>query len=453
MERIVYNSLFSLFHHNLLFQDKSLSFDTKDLYQNAVKPGKHSVQDLADKLYNIVGDAISNCTDSQISLTLTGGMDSRVILSCLLKAGIKPNCLTYGHSKAKDVFFAKELAKGFGLNFHNAVNMQPKKDWYYKWVIETIKRDNGNSHLHRAHRTAAIAEHAEQYCPSILFTGHMGGEGLRGFTYNNYFSSSFFESVNEGREKPIDAAKKVLGAYFIKTEHIDYTDLLEQISGLSWMRNDKETNEFFFLYDLVAKIHHAQDIRIFKNYVPKVVPVYLQKSYLDMLFSSQHHFLGKKKGLLGRLSNPFVHCKLIEYLYPKLLDFPMTNGYKPKEYLKGLWYYVPMKIFRDIKQKKKFAPTFSYGKWYYDFVKEHSQNISPDIWEFYDRKKYMNALNKNSHGIDEGYWHKFSNPIYFDLVEKLKKEASYNAGCDFTRQQSRIIAKVGNRMQKKGIQF
>ena len=85
----------------------------------------------------------------------------------------------------------------------------------------------------------------------------MGGEGLRGLIYNNYFASSFFESVNEGREKPIYAAKKVLSAYFIKTEHIDYTDLLEQISGLSWMRNDKETNKFFFLYDLVAKIHHA----------------------------------------------------------------------------------------------------------------------------------------------------------------------------------------------------
>lgn len=423
MERITYISLFSLFHHNILFQNKTLSFNTKNLYQNAVKPAKYSVRDLADTLYNIVCDNISNFTDPQISLTLTGGMDSRVILACLLKAGVKPNCLTYGHSGAKDVVFARKLAKAFGLNFHNPVNRQPQKDWYYKWVIETIKRDNGNSYLHRAHRTAAIAEHAEQYCPKILFTGHMGGEGLRGLTYNNYFSSPFFESVNEGHEQPIVAVKKILDSYFLKTEHVDILDVLNHIKDLSWMQHDRETNKFFFLYNLVAKIHHAQDLRIYNTYMPKVVPIYLQKSYLKILFRSPNHFLAKRKGLLGRLTNPYVYCKMIEYLYPKLLDYPLANGYKPKEYLEGLWYFVPMKIFRNLKHQKQFFSTFSYGKWYVDFVKEHTQNINTEIWDIYDQKKYMNALEKNCHRTDEGYWHKFSNPIFFDLLEKYKKGA------------------------------
>ncbi|MCK5607636.1 hypothetical protein KAR91_37475, partial [Candidatus Pacearchaeota archaeon] len=200
-------------------------------------------------------------------------------------------------------------------------------------------------------------------------------------------------------------------------------DLHDQISGLRWMRHDKETNKLFFLYDLVAKIHHAQDIRIYNTYVPKVVPVYLEKSYLDILFGSPYNFLSRKKGMLGRLANPYVHCKLIEYLYPKLLDYPLSNGYKPREYLMGWWYYVPTKMLRDFRHKKKFPPTFSYGKWYIDFVKEHSQNISSDIWDIYDRKKYMNALEKSTHNIDEGYWHKFSNPILFDLVEKYKRGA------------------------------
>jgi len=422
--KIIHKALFSLFHHDVNYQDELFSFSTEELYSKTTGSQKHSIQNIADTLYSIVTENLSNHTDSSISQTLTGGMDSRVILACLLKAGIKPNCFTYGNPGAKDVYFAKELAKSFGLKFHNAANKRPSKEWYYKWALETIKRDNGNSHLYRAHRTAAIAEHWEKYAPKVLFTGHMGGEGLRGLTYNNYFASEFFESVNEGREKPIDAAKRVLNSYFIKTDCIDFQELLYRAYALSWMQHDKETNKIFFLYDLVGKIHHAQDIRLYSTYIPKVVPVYLQEKYLNTLFNSPYHFLAKKKGILGRLTNPYVHCKLIEFLYPKLLNYPLSNGYKPREYLKGMWYYIPVKTYRAFRQKKLHAPTFSYGEWFVDFVKEHSQNISSEIWEIYDRNKYFEALKKENHMADEGYWHKFSNPIFFDLMEKRKKRMS-----------------------------
>lgn len=414
-------ALFSLFHHDLTFQSRIFDFDTLRLHQLSKSPPKNSIENIADTLYSIITEHIEGLKDSDISMTLTGGMDSRVILACLLKAGIKPNCMAYGNPGASDIYFARKLAQGVGLDFHNAASAGPNSGWYYKWVIETLNQDNGNSHLHRAHRTAAIAEHAEKYSPKVLFTGHMGGEGLRGLSYNNYYTSPFFESVNEGNAKPIDVLKKNLGNYFLLTENINFDDLVDHVTGLPWMQHDRETNKLFFLYDLVGKIHHTQDIRLCKTYVPEVVPVYLQKSYLDILFSSSYHFLAKKKGVMGRLANPYVHCKLIESLYPELLDHPLSNGYKPMEYVKGLWHYVPIKLYRKFKHKKQFAPTFSYGQWYVDFVKEHAANISPDIWKIYDRKKYMNALEKQNHKTDEGYWHKFSNPIFFDLLAKHQK--------------------------------
>lgn len=421
-KKLINAALFSLFHHDIDFKDDHIFFNTMDLYEKTTRAHNLTIEDVADSIYGIITDHIENFGDSQISLTLTGGMDSRVILACLLKAGVKPNCLTFGNPGAGDIFFAKKLAREFGLDFHNAVQNDPTKDWYYHWVVNTIKRDNGNAHLHRAHRTAAIAEHAEQFSPKVLFTGHMGGEGLRGLGYNNYFASSFFESVNEGRESPGDAAGKVLEAYFIEKEKIPGIDeILKMVADLSWMQHSREINKLFFLYDLVGKIHHSQDIRLYRSYVPKVVPVYLQKRYLDVLFESSCHFLAKKQGVMGRLSNPHVHCRLIELLYPKLLDYPLSNGYAPKEYLKGLWYYVPVKTIRSFMQKKQYAPTFSYGPWYVDFVNEHAQNIDDDIWQIYDRNKYMVNLKTGDHKSDEGYWHKFSNPIFFDLVEKYKK--------------------------------
>jgi hypothetical protein len=426
MANLTKTPVFTIFHHDVNYKDECYLFETDDLLARSLRPAKRSIREIADVLFRIVTDNLSGITDSDVSLTLTGGMDSRVILACLLKAGIKPNCITFGNPHARDIYFAQKLAREFDLPFHNAVQQKPNKDWYYKWVIETIKIDNGNSHLHRAHRTAAMAEHAEKYSPKVLFTGHMGGEGLRGLGYNNYFASPFFQVVNEGHAESKSALEKTLEDYFLKTGQIDLDALLDQVHSLSWMRHDKEINKLFFLYDLVGKIHHAQDIRLYNHYVPTVVPVYLEKEYLEVLFGSPFHFLAKKKGLAGRLSNPFVHCKLIEALYPKLLEYPLSNGYRPAEYLKGLWYYVPVKLFRSFRHKKQFAPTFSYGQWYVDFVNEQSWEIGPEIWEIFDKNKYMKALNTDSHQQDEGYWHKFSNPIFFNLKAAHEKQRSYS---------------------------
>lgn len=421
MNKSIFYSIFSLFHHDVSNQSNLLDFDTKHLYNLTNETVKNEFINIVETIFNIVKSNIKNYKDSEVSLTLTGGMDSRIILACLLKAGIKPNCLTFGNPNSWDVICAKNIAESNGLVFHNACKKPPSKEWYYKWVVETIKRGKGDCHLHRAHRTAAIAEHTEVYKPKVLFTGHMGGEGLRGLTYNNYFSSPFFELVNERQETTLKSAKQVLRNYFLNEENNDYENLFGEIQNLSWMNHDRETNKFFFLYDLVAKIHHAQDIRLYQSYIPKVVPVYLQQEYLEALFGSPYNFLSKGHNVLNRLRNPEFYCKAIKAIYPPLLDLPFANGFTPQEYLKGLWYYVPVKIFRDHRKEKKYAPTYSYGNWYVDFVKEHSQNITPEIWEIFNKERYMEALENNIHHSDEGYWHRFSNPIYFDLVNKYKE--------------------------------
>lgn len=421
MKKTEKTAVFTLFHHDVDYKNKHLSFDTQELLSMSLIPAERTIKDIADTIYKIVTDNLADKTNAEISITLTGGLDSRVILACLLKANVRPNCLTFGNPNASDIHFARKLAQEFNLPFHNAVQQPPTKECYYNWVLETIKIDNGNSHLHRAHRTAAIAEHVQQFSPKVLFVGHMGGEGLRGVENSNYLTSPFLKNFIEGRDEPKAALQKTLESYFLKTDWVDFDSLLDKILTLPWMRHDGQANRIFLLYDLVGKIHHAQDIRLYSHYVPNVVPVFLQKEYLNVLFSSPFHFLAKKKGFAGRLANPHVYCKLLEILYPKLLEYPLSNGYKPIEYLKGLWYCVPKKLYRSIKQKRKFGPTFSYGQWYVDFVKEQSREIKPEIWEIYDKEKYMEALHTAAHQREEGYWHKFSNPIFFSLKAACEK--------------------------------
>ena len=411
-------ALFSLFHHDIYFHDEN-KIDTNKLINLTDKKENISIKELGELLIKNIEQAVEGLNDSEISITLTGGMDSRVILACLLKLGIKPNCLTFGSPHSADVVYAKQLAKSIGLNFHNTASFPPDSTCYKKWVEKVIQLDNGNAHLHRAHRLAAIAEHASEYQPKLLLIGHMGGEGLRGLGYNNYFSSRFFEEVNKKGKTIEDSFSSVLDEYFIRKENLDIKAIIEAIKKLPYMSEDHHKNEFYFLYDLIGNIHHQQDIRLYKKHIKNVHPVYLQENYLTALFSSKHHFLNNPSGILGKMNNPKVHSLLIRHIYPSLLNYPLSKGYKPSEYLKGLWYVVPKKIWRKYTSKKKYGSNFSYGKWYVDFVKEHSENISDEIWEHYDKEKYMHTLYKNKHETNEGYWHKFSNPIFFDLKNKL----------------------------------
>lgn len=419
MDRRDYN-FYSLFHHDISYVNLLTDFNANDLVTLVNDTPKAEIKDIADSLYSIIRNNITGLKDSEISLTLTGGLDSRLILACLLRAGVKPNCMTYGNSQSTDVYFAKKLAGAFNLEYHNACNIEPTKEWYCKWVIETIKRDKGHSHLHRAHRTAAIAEHVELYNPKVLFTGHMGGEGLRGLTYNNYFSSPFFELVNEKKMRPLDALTLILKSYFINIEGQDLKQLTTEVMDLPWMKNDVTTNKLYYLYDLVAQIHHYQDIRLYKSYIPKVIPVFLQKAYLITLFSSKYSFLSRDKEFFKKLYNPYIYCKLLDYLFPELLKYPLANGFTPEEYLKGIWYYIPVKVYRKKLFKNSYPSSFSYGKWFEEFVKEHAHNIDPWIWDHYNRDVYFKSLKENKHLTDEGYWHKFSNPVFFDLVNKYR---------------------------------
>ena len=79
------------------------------------------------------------------------------------------------------------------------------------------------------------------------------------------------------------------------------------------MRHDNETNKLYLLYDLIAKIHHSQDIRIYLYHIPTVIPVYLQKEYLYKVHNSPYSYTNRTKGIFSRMQNPFVYCKMLEY--------------------------------------------------------------------------------------------------------------------------------------------
>ena len=412
-------ALFSLFHHDITPNLNGTSLLEESHFNALNSAPVCDDQSIIQVILDVVQEATLDCGIGEVGITLTGGFDSRVILAALLFLGIKPVCLTYGNPLNKDIIISKRICKTLGLKHLNAVNQSPTAKSYLEDVKETINIDEGKAHLHRAHRMAAIKEFTKKYKIKVLLTGHFGGEQIRGLSYNNYFSSEIFKCFNEKNTKLKPLIQSILKSYFIKESSYSMNQLEKQIKKLNWMQDDKLKNKLYFLYDLVGMNHHKQDIRLYSKFVKRVVPVYLDERFINTLIRSPHHFARKKTGKLASLSHPKLYCNIIASLYPSLLDIELSNGYKPKDYRKGLIYYAIKRSIKKYILKPHNPPSFSYGQWYHDFVAENSAHIDSAVWTHYDKKAYFEALNNGEHLSNEGYWHKFSNPIFFNLKKKL----------------------------------
>lgn len=414
------NALFSLFHHNVIEVLNEKFHFTDKLWSNLQQPISVTEIEISQEILTIIKENTNNINHKEIGLTLTGGFDSRVILAALLHLGIKPICFTYGNEKNRDIQIARTICEKLGLTFYNFANVIPTKEWYMHWSNETIVLDNGNAHFHRAHRTAAISELTEKHPLKVLFTGHLGGENIRGLSYNDYFSSPFFEDFNENKLSFDENLKNQLKRYFIHLNESEIVSLKAKVNSLPWMTEDKNRNKLYFVNELIGKIHHNQDIRIYTKFVEKVVPVYMQSSYLEKLTLSQHHFMRKLNKKVSFLEHPKLYCQLISVFYPALLDIELSNGYAPKDFLKGNLNYITKRIWQKYIKKIKNYPSFSYDEWFIELIKEKSQEISDEIWTIYDKELYFTQLNSIELKNNEGFWHKFSNPFYFDLINKNK---------------------------------
>ena len=87
---------------------------------------KHHIINLNSALTDVI---VSNCKDkSKILLTMTGGMDTRLILSIMLKNNIRPDLFTWDSDK-NDMKIARRIAKDESLLFIPLYKKTSDSDW------------------------------------------------------------------------------------------------------------------------------------------------------------------------------------------------------------------------------------------------------------------------------------------------------------------------------------
>lgn len=374
------------------------------------------IPDIAKALSLAVERQLNEANTDKVSHSITGGFDSRILLSILLKLGVEIHGYTYGNPQARDCLIAKEIAEHCGIP-HTVHDIRFDKESFRKAAEESIIAGEYVCSLHRAHRLEAIKRESE--FADTMFLGIMGGEFVKGANHEDYIVSNFVYEY--AQKKDLDTIRKYMRIRGLKAND-DLAIAVKEVMDEQPYIKDAENMELHALLEIAAKLHHGQNMIQYPKFIPHVFTPYCDPEYMKLLFRSKYNFLYRRKTQNTRkykIENPRFGSMMQQHLNRDLARIPYSNGFSTAEYLFSP-YWAALKA-KQRKRKLKTPPTFPLGKWMEDYVEEMLQEVIDSgsiVCEVYDVPLLLRELDRPNLPQTEPFWLKFTCPIQMYLTDK-----------------------------------
>lgn len=383
-----------------------------------LKKEKVSIRNISEALSQAVDNGLHLLDKNKISLSLTGGADTRNLLAIFLSKEIKPHLYTYGNPNSDDCIKAKAIADGLGLS-HRIHDIEMTDNLFESYARKIIRQSGGLASIHRAHRIIAV-EREKQYADN-MFLGTLGGEFIKGVSEDNYIVPELVYENWHNQNITKDQLLNYLSKKFINSDAVDMEALLSLVKAQPYMNGSKLERKHNALSYITAHLHDAQDVNLYGNVMNDVYTPFLDIDYLELIFSSQFTFDNKEKienKYLKRVNNPVYASNFIKATYPPLLKFLYSGDHKPSDVIFNKYFAVLMKIYRKRKTKGKYKPNFPLGTWMEKFI-EKNLPLCYDykaIKETFNLNGLLQEFKKGDHQPKEAYWLKFTNPIMMRYI-------------------------------------
>ncbi|MDY0222703.1 MAG: hypothetical protein RBR67_16360 [Desulfobacterium sp.] len=378
-----------------------------------------SIEEISASLKKAVQSTLQQ--NERISLSLTGGADTRNLLSIFLSMGKKPHLYSYGNPDSNDCMKASAIARGLGID-HQIHDIKMTATLFEDNARRIIRQGGGLASIHRVHRLLAV-EFENQFA-NQMYLGTLGGEFVKGVSEDHYIVPAIVfgnwdRNLTTRQELERYLVTKRLSA---SSELAD--DLLAYFQSESFMNGPKITRKHLSLTHITAHLHDAQDVNLYATVMDRVYTPFLDIDYLETLFSSEFTFNKKEEiqnWYLRKIENPVYASNFLKVTYPSLMYFKYSGEHKPSEvcfnkYLAALLKGIRQKITPD------YPPNFLLGTWMADFVENNLSlcHENEAVNQVFNIDRLLQDFKDETHGKNEAYWLKYTNPIMMRfLIEEF----------------------------------
>lgn len=405
--------------HILITQD-NFSIDYYWSPANVLKSRKGGINDIEyfSHYWNeIIRYYINYLKPNGLSITLTGGNDSRMVLASLLNLKVPLHAFTYGNPKSFDNCIAQKISQETEIPHTNYFPESIDSKWLLDLSKQILSSGNSLVNIHRAHRYDAAKREANLTKNNMIITGLMGGEYIKKPNHDLLIPPLMWSLIKvDSRDRGKMLIEKKLIQTGLRIENVNIDSVYDRIMAFLEVGNDfkKLEKKFLYTYLFYGCAHHTQDPLIFGRHMLYVINPFMDIDFLELLSQYEGWYLNSNPNILDRIFHSSFQIKITNVLAPSLLHIPYAKkgSYTANELLNHKSKYLLKRMsFFFRKNIDSYPASFPMGEWLYDFSKDIIHANEYDFDSLFEREFMLKELEKVKSEKAEEKWHIVTNPI------------------------------------------
>jgi len=355
IDNINYNSIVEFFHFGFTYFNNTLieginRIDAKEIFifennNHHTKEKKiNSINSISKiKMGDFFSDLIYAIGDKKISVDLTGGFDSRLILSFFKKSDIKFELAISGQPNNKDIKIGKKVASKISKEFYPTYHTTKKFE--IEDMYEIFKLSDAQVDIVDYHRNSQLNNDRLSRNVEIQLSG-VGGELYKDFWWLHDFpfynkSVTNLEKLYNFRIEATAFPHSLLGKRLLKNSKALKNDTIRKLKSYVLENNTKSYDNIYFNYKM--KTNAGVYVTSANNYLTSYAPL-LERELVKIGFGLKRR---------NRFFNYF-HRKMISKNYPEISRIKTTDGTTTSsliiDILLDIIFYIVDKVKRIAKQ-------------------------------------------------------------------------------------------------------
>jgi len=300
---------------------------------------KESLSLINEGLHNALGKII--LTNNQLNLSLTGGWDSRVVLSCLIpNYKEKLNLFSFGAPNSDDIIVPLHISEKEGLKYTPYILdgiyiMQS----FLPQAIDTIVLSNGTRSYKRAHYLYAISQMSKY--SHILITGIFGDEVFKfaQITSGNVLSGNtldFLESDFNVNKTISNISHSLFFSYIDANKSELLSSIEHRLQSISeYMKQYENISQkyYAFRFEYNLRKYFGNETNSYNDFVycfsPFIDYEFLKGFSRTRYFGTRYPFNSNRLSLKKQSAR--LYYELVKANYPALLNYYSSSGYSMKD--------------------------------------------------------------------------------------------------------------------------